>query len=109
MARGFQGAMPYTPKILTQMVDIMPKDAIFNVSAIGPSQLNAGVQSILMGGHVRVGLEDSLYIGRGQLAKSNAEQVAKMRRLVEELGYQVASPKEAREILGLKGADRVKF
>ena len=56
-----------------------------------------------------VGLEDSLFIGRGQLAKSNAEQVAKARRLIEELGYQVATPKEAREILGLKGQDRVKF
>ena len=63
----------------------------------------------MMGGNVRVGLEDSLYIGRGQLAKSNAEQVAKMRRLVEELGYQVATPTEAREMLGLKGPDRTKF
>jgi uncharacterized protein (DUF849 family) len=63
----------------------------------------------MMGGNVRVGLEDSLYIGRGQLAKSNAEQIAKMRRLVEELGYQVASPKEARETLGLKGQDRTRF
>ena len=66
-------------------------------------------QAVMMGGNVRVGLEDSLFIGRGQLAKNNAEQVAKVRRLVEELGYQVATPKEAREILGLKGQDRVKF
>jgi uncharacterized protein (DUF849 family) len=58
---------------------------------------------------VRVGLEDSLYIGRGQLAKSNAEQVAKIRRLIEELGYQIATPKEARDILKLKGQDRTKF
>ena len=69
--------MPYTPKILTQMVDMMPKDAIFNVSAIGPSQLNAGVQSILMGGHVRVGLEDNLYFSRGKLA-TNIEQVERI-------------------------------
>ncbi len=62
-----------------------------------------------MGGNVRVGLEDSLFIGRGQLAKSNAEQVAKTRRLIEELGYEVATPKEAREMLGLKGPDRTKF
>jgi uncharacterized protein (DUF849 family) len=58
---------------------------------------------------VRDGLEDSLYIGPGKLASSNAEQVAKIRRIIEELGYQVATPAEARQMLGLKGADRVKF
>src|SRR6266571_1917257 len=61
------------------------------------------------GGNVRVGLEDSLYIGPGKLAKSNAEQVAKIRRIVEDLGYELATPNEARQLLGLKGADRVKF
>jgi uncharacterized protein (DUF849 family) len=79
------------------------------VLGAGRSQMTFGTQAVMMGGNVRVGLEDSLYIGRGQLAKSNAEQVAKIRRLIEELGYQVASPKEARAILGLKGADRTKF
>jgi uncharacterized protein (DUF849 family) len=63
----------------------------------------------MLGGNVRVGLEDSLYIGPGKLAASNAEQVAKIRRIVEELGYQIATPAEARQMLGLKGADRVKF
>jgi uncharacterized protein (DUF849 family) len=63
----------------------------------------------MLGGNVRVGLEDSLYIGPGKLATSNAEQVAKIRRIVEELGFQVATAAEARETLGLKGADRVKF
>jgi uncharacterized protein (DUF849 family) len=62
-----------------------------------------------MGGNIRVGLEDSLYIGPGKLASSNAEQVAKIRRIVEELGFEVATPSEARATLGLKGADRVKF
>jgi uncharacterized protein (DUF849 family) len=66
-------------------------------------------QAVMMGGNVRVGLEDSLYIGRGRLAKSNAEQVAKIRRLIEELGYEVATPTEARAMLGLKGPDRTKF
>jgi len=75
----------------------------------GRVQIPFATQAVMMGGNVRVGLEDSLYIARGQLAKSNAEQVAKMRRLIEELGYQIATAKEAREILGLKGADRVKF
>ena len=55
------------------------------------------------GGHVRVGLEDSLFIAKGQLAKSNAEQVTKIRELVEGLGREVASPDEARQMLGLKG------
>ena len=62
-----------------------------------------------MGGHVRVGREDSLFISRGELAESNAQQVAKVRRVVEELGCQVASPNEARAILDLKGGDRVNF
>ena len=63
----------------------------------------------MMGGNVRVGLEDSLYIGRGKLAKSNAEQVAKIRRIIGELGFEVATPDEARQMLGLKGADRMNF
>jgi uncharacterized protein (DUF849 family) len=64
-------------------------------------------QAAAMGGHVRVGLEDSLTIGRGTLARSNAEQVIKVRGIVEALGRVVASPDEARTLLGLKGADRV--
>ena len=62
-----------------------------------------------MGGNVRVGLEDSLWIGRGKLAKSSAEQVAKVRQIIEGLGAEVASPDEARQILGLKGGDKVRF
>ena len=85
------------------------EDYSWSVLGAGRHQIPFATQAVMMGGNVRVGLEDSLYIGRGQLAKSNAEQVAKMRRLIEELGYQVATPKEAREILGLKGQDRTKF
>ncbi|MDH3547374.1 MAG: 3-keto-5-aminohexanoate cleavage protein, partial [Gammaproteobacteria bacterium] len=59
--------------------------------------------------NVRVGLEDSLLIGRGELAKDNAAQVAKIRRVLEELGYEIATPAEAREMLKLKGADKVAF
>jgi uncharacterized protein (DUF849 family) len=62
-----------------------------------------------MGGNVRVGLEDSLFISRGKLAEGNASQVRKIRRIVEELGGEVATPDAAREILGLKGGDRVAF
>jgi uncharacterized protein (DUF849 family) len=71
--------------------------------------MNFCTAASMIGGNVRVGLEDSLYIGPGKLAKSNAEQVAKIRRIVEDLGYEIATPNEARAALGLKGADRVKF
>jgi uncharacterized protein (DUF849 family) len=63
----------------------------------------------LMGSNVRVGLEDSLYIGKGELASSNAQQVAKIRRILEELGMEIASPDEARQILDLKGGSDVGF
>ena len=62
-----------------------------------------------MGGNVRVGLEDSLWIGKGKLAESNAQQVLKVREIIEGLGLEVATPAEAREILQLKGQDRVAF
>mgnify|MGYP000882193505 FL=1 len=69
----------------------------------------AAAMSAAMGGHVRVGLEDSLWNGPGQLAKSNAEQVTRARQIIEGLGLDIASPDEAREILALKGADKVEF
>ena len=63
----------------------------------------------VMGSNVRVGLEDSLYIGKGKLAESNADQVAKIRRILEELSLEIATPTEAREMLALKGGDMVDF
>jgi uncharacterized protein (DUF849 family) len=81
----------------------------WSVLAGGRHQIPFATMATMIGGNVRVGLEDSLYIGRGKLASSNAEQVAKIRRIIEELGYEVATPAEARATLGLKGADRVKF
>jgi uncharacterized protein (DUF849 family) len=84
-------------------------DYYWSVLAGGRHQINFCTLAAMMGGNVRVGLEDSLYIGRGKLASSNAEQVAKIRRIIGELGYEAATPQEAREMLGLKGADRVKF
>jgi uncharacterized protein (DUF849 family) len=84
-------------------------DYRWSVLGAGRVQMPFATQAVMMGGNVRVGLEDSLYIGRGKLAANNAEQVAKIRRIIEELGYEVATPKQARAMLGLKGADRVKF
>ncbi|MFZ0371934.1 MAG: 3-keto-5-aminohexanoate cleavage protein, partial [Xanthobacteraceae bacterium] len=75
----------------------------------GRHQMNFCTAAAMIGGNVRVGLEDSLYIGPGKLAKSNAEQVTKIRRIVEDLGHEIATPTEARAMLGLKGGDRVKF
>jgi uncharacterized protein (DUF849 family) len=85
------------------------EDYRWSVLAAGKSQMAFCTQAAMMGGNVRVGLEDSLYIGKGRLATSNAEQVAKIRHIIEELGLEIATPAEAREILALKGGDRVGF
>ncbi|MCY3880247.1 MAG: 3-keto-5-aminohexanoate cleavage protein [Rhodobacteraceae bacterium] len=81
----------------------------WSVLAAGRHQMRFATQAAMMGGNLRVGLEDSLYIGPGAKAKSNAEQVAKIRTIVESLGLTVATPEEARNRLRLKGADRVAF
>ena len=81
----------------------------WSVLGAGRNQLPVAAIAAAMGGNVRVGLEDSLWIGPGQLAKSNAEQVGKARSIIEGLGLQIATPDEAREILALKGGDKVAF
>ena len=81
----------------------------WSVLGAGRNQMPIAALSAAMGGNVRVGLEDSLWIGKGQLAKSNAEQVTKARQIIEGLGLELASPDEAREILALKGGDKVGF
>ncbi|MFN4098685.1 MAG: 3-keto-5-aminohexanoate cleavage protein [Pararhodobacter sp.] len=81
----------------------------WSVLAAGAAQIPLAVTASQMGGHVRVGLEDSLFISRGELAESNAQQVSKIRRILEDLGHAVATPAEAREILALKGGDQVAF
>jgi uncharacterized protein (DUF849 family) len=85
------------------------KDYHWSVLGAGRNQMTIAAQSLALGGDIRVGLEDSLWLGPGQLAKSNAEQVAKARRIVEEMGLETASPEDARAILGLKGGDKVEF
>ncbi len=81
----------------------------WSVLAAGRHQMPFATQSALLGGNLRVGLEDSLFIGKGELATSNAQQVRKIRGIVEALGLEVATPAEARARLALKGADRVNF
>jgi uncharacterized protein (DUF849 family) len=84
-------------------------DYYLSCIAIGKHQMPFLTMCAILGGNVRVGLEDSLYIGRGQLATSNAQQVSKIRRIVEELGLEVATPEDARRMLDLKGGDTVAF
>lgn len=84
-------------------------DFRWSVLGAGKDQFRIATQAVSMGGNIRVGLEDSIWIERGKLAESNAQQVEKARRLVEGLGLKVASPDEAREMLSLKGGDRVNF
>jgi uncharacterized protein (DUF849 family) len=84
-------------------------DYRWSVLGAGAAQMPLATTASQMDGHVRVGLEDSLFISRGKLAESNAQQVAKIKRIVEDLGSEVATPDEARDILGLKGGDRVNF
>ena len=84
-------------------------DYRWSILAAGRHQMPLCTMAATMGANVRVGLEDSLYLGKGQLAESNAAQVAKIRRILEDLSLDIASPDEAREILALKGADQVEF
>jgi uncharacterized protein (DUF849 family) len=84
-------------------------DYRWSVLGAGRSQMPIAAMSASMGGNVRVGLEDSLWIGAGKLAESNAQQVRKVREIIEGLGLAVATPAEAREILALKGKDAVAF
>jgi 3-keto-5-aminohexanoate cleavage enzyme len=97
----YQGACDATPKIFLQMVDLLPKGTIINTAAVGRDQLPLTTLSILMGGHARVGLEDNVYYGKGDMA-TNARLVARTVRIIRELGKEPATPAEAREILGLK-------
>jgi uncharacterized protein (DUF849 family) len=108
--RGGIGPHPEDVLHMKRTADRLFGDAYYwSVLGAGRNQIFTAAMSAVMGGNVRVGLEDSLWLGRGQLAKSNAEQVAKARRILEELGLQVATPNDAREMLKLKGGRNVGF
>jgi uncharacterized protein (DUF849 family) len=109
---GILGGIPATPENLVYLVDTARRqigDFQFSVCAAGHMQFPMCTQSLIMGGNARVGLEDNLYIEKGVLAKSNAEQIKKIVRIAKELGVEPATSAEAREILGLKGLDQVAF
>ncbi|MEQ9463405.1 MAG: 3-keto-5-aminohexanoate cleavage protein [Haliea sp.] len=109
---GVMGGIGATPENLMAMktsADRLLGDAYqFSVLAAGRQQMELATMGVILGGNVRVGLEDSLTIPPGKLAESNAEQVIKIRRIIEELGHEVATPDEARALLQLKGRDRVR-
>lgn len=94
-----QGGLPAEPKHLLSLIEYLPEGAIFNVSGVGPGQLPLTTLAMLLGGHSRVGLEDNIYYTKGVLARSNAQLVERTVRLARELGRDVASPSEARQIL----------
>ena len=96
----YQGACDATPKVLFTLHEFLPPDAIFNCTAVGPAQPGVTTMAMLLGGCVRVGLEDNIYYRKGELA-TNAQLVARTVRIARELGKEPATPDEAREILGL--------
>jgi uncharacterized protein (DUF849 family) len=109
---GILGGIPATPKNLMFFYETTYEaigECEWSVCAAGVYQIPICTMALTMGGNTRVGLEDSLYIRKGVLAKSNAEQVEKVARIALELGIEPATPDEARKILGLKGLDQVNF
>jgi uncharacterized protein (DUF849 family) len=95
---GFQSG----PETVLYARDLLPHDAQFTAIGIGKAAFTSVAQSYLAGGHVRVGLEDSVYLARGKLAASNAEMIGKARRIVEDLGGEIATIADARRIIGLR-------
>jgi uncharacterized protein (DUF849 family) len=109
---GVLGGITPSSENLLFLVDYAKKligDFEFSVCVAGRAQFPICTQSLLLGGNCRVGLEDNLYLDRGRMAKSNAEQVAKIVRIARELGIDPATPDDARQILGLKGIDKVNY
>jgi len=98
---GVQGGINASVRDLLFLVNSIPKNSTFCVGAIGRYEFPMVTQSIILGGHVRVGFEDNIYLSKGKLAKSNGELVEKAVSISKELGREIANPNEAREILGL--------
>lgn len=98
---GVPGAITGDVRDLLYMVESIPKGSTWTVAGIGRYELSLATVAIVLGGHVRVGFEDNIYYKKGELAKSNAQLVERIARLSRELGREVATPDEAREILGI--------
>jgi 3-keto-5-aminohexanoate cleavage enzyme len=102
MGMMYQGAVEATPKYLQSLLDFLPEDAIFNVTPVGAAQLPLTAMAMILGGCIRVGMEDNIYYRKGELVKNNAQFVARAVRIARELNKEPATPDEARKILGLK-------
>lgn len=98
---GVPGALPATPKNLLYLTELLPEGATWSVAGIGRYQLSMATLAIVMGGHVRVGFEDNIYYRKGELAASNAQLVERVARIAGELDRPLATPAEAREMLGI--------
>ncbi|MBP1740774.1 MAG: 3-keto-5-aminohexanoate cleavage protein, partial [Deltaproteobacteria bacterium] len=101
MGMMYQGAVEATPKYLQSLLDFLPEDAIFNVTPVGAAQLPLTTMAMILGGCIRVGMEDNIYYRKGELVKNNAQFVARAVRIARELNKEPATPDEARKILGL--------
>jgi uncharacterized protein (DUF849 family) len=99
---GISWAQPATSEAMTYMRNLLPKESPWFAFGISLHQFPMAAQAVLLGGHVRVGLEDNIYLGRGQLAPSNAALVEKAGKIIEILGDHVATPAEARQMLGTR-------
>ncbi len=98
-----QGTIPGSPQWLLSFLPFLPSNSVFSVITHGDEQVSLMTLGMIMGGHVRVGLEDSLYYRPGELARSSAQFVERCVRIAKELGLDIASPEEAREMLGIEG------
>jgi len=99
---GVPGGIPGEPKDLLYLIDSIPPGSTWSVAGIGRYELTLGVMAIILGGHVRVGFEDNIYYKKGVLAESNAQLVERIVRIAKEFDREVATPDEARSILGIK-------
>jgi 3-keto-5-aminohexanoate cleavage enzyme len=104
---GVRGGAPANARTLAHLVDSLPPGAQWSATGVGRHGVNIALIALAMGGHVRVGLEDSIYYRRGELARSNAQLVARIAKLAPEVDRPVASPADARKILKLAGAPKL--
>ena len=96
-----QGCVEFSMENITHMIRKLPPNSHFGAIGIGPAQLPANLTAVIFGGNCRVGMEDNIYFARGELAKSNAQLVERIAARIRELGFEVATPDEARELLGI--------
>jgi len=104
---GVKGGAPATLKSLLSMVDMIPEDSTWSIIGIGRSQLPLAMASMVIEGHVRVGLEDNIFYSKGVLAESNAQLVERIVRISRELDREIATPEEAREIMSLEPKGKI--